>query len=91
MTISRIEVDAQLTLLFDFAERDGEDAGDLKTQVVDGISKTTLGLAVASVERLHRLGRKRCDSPRPALLSFYDYNEREKRYCLRTARDLKAH
>lgn len=63
-------------VIFGFTEPDREDLADLRTRVVDGIFKEKLGVTVASVERVHRIGKKQSNRPRPVILNFYDYNEK---------------
>lgn len=63
-------------VIFGYTEPEIEDSADLRKRVVDGLFKEKLGVTVTSVERLHRLGAKRGDKPRPVILNFYDYNEK---------------
>ncbi|KAM7306031.1 uncharacterized protein ISCGN_015927 [Ixodes scapularis] len=75
-------------LVFGLLEENGESESTLKAAVVDTLFRETLGVQVQTVERIHRLGKKKPGSPRPVILGFYD--SREKEQVLRNCRKLKG-
>lgn len=56
--------------------------------MLQSIFEEKLGVTVASVERIHRLGRLTEGKPRPVILRLYDFNE--KLDILRNASKLKG-
>ncbi|XP_070393949.1 uncharacterized protein [Dermacentor albipictus] len=63
-------------IVFGIPERRDETSTSLMEDVVDGLFKTTLGVQVSSVERIHRIGRKKADKPRPVILKLIDHREK---------------
>lgn len=45
-------------------------------KIVEEIFKETLGVQVSSLERLHRMGRKQIDKPRPVIMRFLDHRDK---------------
>ncbi|KAM7281792.1 uncharacterized protein LOC115332038 [Ixodes scapularis] len=64
-------------LIFGLPEKHNESTEELKRTVTKDVFLETLGITVTSIERIHRLGRKREETNRPVIIKFFDYNEIE--------------
>lgn len=63
-------------LVFGMNEPENETNSSLKDVIVKHIFEEKLGVKVKSVERIHRLGRKRNAKDRPVILRFLDFNDK---------------
>lgn len=63
-------------VVFGLPESDRESASSLKYAITEDLIRVKLGLSVSTVERVHRIGKKRSDKPRPVIMNFFDYNEK---------------
>ncbi|KAH9371385.1 hypothetical protein HPB48_023047 [Haemaphysalis longicornis] len=63
-------------IVFGVPEKTNEADDNLQESVVQGIFKNVLGVSVTTVERIHRIGRKQRDKPRPIVLKQIDYREK---------------
>ncbi|XP_040077617.1 uncharacterized protein LOC120849453 [Ixodes scapularis] len=62
-------------VIFGLPEKDNESTEELKQTVTKDVFQKVIGVTVTSVERIHRLGRKRDETSRPVIMKFFDYNE----------------
>nr|XP_037285720.1 protein unc-13 homolog C-like [Rhipicephalus microplus] len=65
-------------VIFGFPEPGRENATELRKKIIEELIGDKLGVVVNSVERVHRVGKKRHDKVRPVLMNFFDYNEKLK-------------
>ncbi|XP_040071679.1 uncharacterized protein LOC115314240 [Ixodes scapularis] len=65
-------------VIFGFPEPDRENTEALRSQIIQDLIGQKLGVTVSSVERVHRIGKKQTDKPRPVIINFFDYNEKLK-------------
>ncbi|KAH9374413.1 hypothetical protein HPB48_009102 [Haemaphysalis longicornis] len=61
-------------------EQKGETPADLRERVLSEVFHSKLGVATKSVERVHRIGKKSTNKPRPVMLNFFDYNQKNAHY-----------
>ncbi|XP_040062107.1 uncharacterized protein LOC120837016 [Ixodes scapularis] len=64
-------------IIFGVPEPNRENAAVLRKQIIEELIAEKLGLVVNSVERVHRIGKKR-DKARPVIMNFFGYNEKLK-------------
>ncbi|CAN8028567.1 unnamed protein product [Ixodes persulcatus] len=57
-------------------EEDNETLASIKKAVIEDLFKSKMVVKVASVERIHRLGKKVANKSRPVIIKFFDYNEK---------------
>ncbi|KAH9381628.1 hypothetical protein HPB48_020764 [Haemaphysalis longicornis] len=74
-------------VIFALSEQKDETPADLRERVLSEVFHTKLGVAT-SVERVHRIGKKSTNKPRPVMLNFFDYNE--KMLIMQNCKKLKA-
>lgn len=67
-----------ILLIFGFPEARNELEVDLRDTVVDSIFKGKLGVEAHSVERIHRVGKKRPGKVRPVIMKFMAYRGKAK-------------
>ncbi|XP_077550630.1 uncharacterized protein LOC144163786 [Haemaphysalis longicornis] len=65
-------------LLYGIEEDKDESDDDLKKAVIENIFKETLGVQVNTIDKIHRLGKKKTGGNRPVIMHFYDSRERER-------------
>ncbi|XP_042150731.1 uncharacterized protein LOC121838509 [Ixodes scapularis] len=75
-------------LVFGIPEVDKESEDDLKKKVIKELFEIKLGVQIASLERIHRVGYKRNESCRPVIIKLFNYNE--KLAVLKNCRKLKG-
>lgn len=63
-------------IIFGIPENTRETPDSLAESVVDDLFRNKLGLQVQSVERIHRLGTRKSDRPRPTILKLFDHREK---------------
>lgn len=63
-------------IVFGIPEAENETREDIQDKVLKSVLTKRLGVTVSSVERIHRLGRKKADKDRPIIMRLYDYNEK---------------
>ncbi|KAH6944553.1 hypothetical protein HPB50_003868 [Hyalomma asiaticum] len=63
-------------LVFGVKEKADETREDLEESVLKNVFSEALGVHAGSVERIHRIGRKRTDKVRPVIVKFYDHREK---------------
>lgn len=63
-------------LVFGIPEGENETEEELKQKVLHDVFDKRLGVKVNTVERIHRLGKKRNDKTRPVIMRLFDYNEK---------------
>ncbi|XP_077539809.1 uncharacterized protein LOC144152415 [Haemaphysalis longicornis] len=63
-------------IIFGIPEIPDENHSALKEHVVDKIFREKLEVVAKTVERVHRVGKKKTDNRRPVILNFFDYNEK---------------
>lgn len=63
-------------IIFGIPENTREAPDSLAESVVDDLFRNKLGLQVQSVERIHRLGTRKSDRPRPTILKLFDHREK---------------
>ncbi|XP_049516249.1 uncharacterized protein LOC125942146 [Dermacentor silvarum] len=63
-------------VVFGLTESANESAQVLNKRVVNDIFSKVLGIEITTVERIHRIGKVNPDRPRPVILKFYDYKEK---------------
>lgn len=63
-------------LVYGVAEDKDETPDVLKKKVMGEIFQSKLGVKVESEERIHRLGRRKFDKPRPVIMRFFDCIEK---------------
>lgn len=64
-------------LVFGLPEDSGETESELTEAVVHKLFGAKLGIKVKSVDRIHRLGKRKPNSSRPVIMNFYDHREKE--------------
>lgn len=74
-------------IIYGLEERLNENSTNLEQAVVKGVFKDKLGVETRSVERVHRIGKKRPNSTRPVIIRFYNFTE--KMTILRNCKKLK--
>lgn len=65
-------------IVYGTQEEVNETAVSMRKAVIEDLFEAQLGVAVNSIERLHRLGRKMTNRSRPVIIKFFDYNEKMK-------------
>lgn len=75
-------------LILGLPEKYNESTQGLKRIVTKDVFLETSGITVTSIARIHRLGRKRDETNRPVIITFFDYNEIEE--ILKNCRKLKG-
>uniref|UniRef100_A0A147BIZ2 Myosin light chain kinase n=1 Tax=Ixodes ricinus TaxID=34613 RepID=A0A147BIZ2_IXORI len=75
-------------VIYGVEESNAETEQHLMEKVVEGFFKSKMSVEVKSLERIHRLGRVARGKPRPIILRFGNYNERQN--VLRNAKKLKG-
>lgn len=65
-------------VIFGVHEEDNENTKDLNQSVVERVFLDRLGVAVNTVERIHRTGQKNKERNRPFIVKFYDFSEKIK-------------
>ncbi|CAN7977806.1 unnamed protein product [Ixodes persulcatus] len=63
-------------IVYGINEEDNETLASIKKAVIEDLFQSKMGVNVASVERIHRLGRKAANKSRPVIIKFFDYNEK---------------
>lgn len=63
-------------LVFGIQEDRNETEEELRKKVLLDVFDKRLGVKVNTVERIHRLGKKREDKTRPVIMRLFDYNEK---------------
>lgn len=63
-------------IVFGMQENEDETPESLAKGVTESVFQKTLGVTVTSVERIHRMGRKQADKPRPVILKLIDHREK---------------
>ncbi|CAN7941741.1 unnamed protein product [Ixodes hexagonus] len=63
-------------IVYGINEEDNETLSSIRKAVIEDLFKSKMGVNVASVERIHRLGRKAANKSRPVIIKFFDYNEK---------------
>lgn len=64
-------------VIFGYPEEEKEDSGTLQRKITNDILENKMGVSITSLERFHRIGRKRCGSCRPVILKRFNYNEKQ--------------
>lgn len=67
-------------MVFGIAENEKESTDDLKSKVLTDIFEEILGVTLTTVERIHRVGKKNSNKPRPVVLRLFDCREKSKLY-----------
>lgn len=65
-------------VIYGVTEDSDEEARTLENKIKEGIFKDTLDLEVKSIERIHRIGNRYGQRPRPIILRLFDYREKNK-------------
>ncbi|XP_070388864.1 protein unc-13 homolog C-like isoform X2 [Dermacentor albipictus] len=65
-------------LVYGVKEKEGEDSKELERKVNEEIFKNVLGVEINSIERIHRIGAKNAQRPRPIILRFYNHIDKTK-------------
>ncbi|CAN7979660.1 unnamed protein product, partial [Ixodes pacificus] len=63
-------------VIYGLREDEKEDPRELQQTVTEGIFSAKLQVEVKTIERIHRIGRKIGNRPRPVILSVNDFNEK---------------
>lgn len=67
-------------VIYGLKETDEETPASLRKQVIDDVFSSKMGVKVACVERIHRVGTKKQIAKRPVILRLYDYNVKNKTF-----------
>ncbi|XP_075553443.1 uncharacterized protein LOC142586063 isoform X1 [Dermacentor variabilis] len=63
-------------IIYGLKEGDNESPAILEKRVMHDIFKDILAVEVKSIERIHRIGKKRTARERPVILRFFDFTEK---------------
>ncbi|XP_077551771.1 uncharacterized protein LOC144165971 [Haemaphysalis longicornis] len=65
-------------IIYGLSEEPNEDNKSLRNRVEQEVFKELLSVEVKSIERIHRLGFKHAEKPRPVILRLFDFSEKMK-------------